>query len=71
MTASNGPPSDDDRLKRLWHLGADASRGLDAVHLGHLHIHEHKLVFLLGCDAERFFSVDDRVGEIAEPLQQP
>ena len=49
----------------------DPARGLDAVHLGHLDVHQHHVVGLALDRIEHLQAVGGDVGAIAQALQQP
>ena len=49
---------------------ADAARRLEAVHLGHLHVHQHHVVGLALDRLDRLDAVARQVGAVAHLLQQ-
>lgn len=49
---------------------AQSLGGLDAVHLGHLDVHQHQIVFLVFGGFEHLQAVCGHVGVVPKPAQQ-
>ena len=65
-----GGHRDDPRLRGRGDVRADPAGGLHAVHLRHLHVHQHDVVGPLFEHREDFEPVAGDIGRVAEPTQQ-
>ena len=48
----------------------DAARGFEAIHLGHLHVHQHHIIGLALDALDRLDAIGGQVGAVAHLLQQ-
>ncbi len=65
-----GGEGDDAGLALGGEVGADLAGGLEAVHLGHLEVHENEVVGAAFEGAEGFEAVGDSVGAVAEAFEE-